>query len=81
MIDKKWFDDWYLTIAKSNGPMAPDAYVEAELPHCEALRRTRIHGNPDEIKRLANLLDKLLNELTKTRKIEVKDGTDTALSA
>jgi hypothetical protein len=66
-MEKKWYEGWYLTVAKSDSPSSPP-YVEVELPNCPEMRRTKIYTSNDDhsLKSVANLLDKLLSELTHT---------------
>ncbi len=75
----RWYDDWKLTVARASGV---GYIVSVELPNHPTLQHLQVSGSSNEIKALANLLDKLLSELTNTTVKEViVDGRDSAASA
>ena len=66
-MQKKWFDDWQLTVG---GPSITPPYdlrvVTVHFPHSPADDATFRCDNTAQTEQLAGLLDKLLCELTGT---------------
>lgn len=75
----KWYDDWLLSVGGNEGA----AYLKVELPNYPRQPITYIEGTPKDIGALANLVDKLLSELTHTKTMKIMDdnGTHSATPA
>lgn len=80
---KQWFDDWEITLGRPRDS-ASYYFIVVRLPHAE--QPEVVFSSSDNIQAacMANLLDKLLSELTgeigpkkRIMKIEKSDGPDT----
>lgn len=76
---KRFFDDWTLTMGSASGG---GAFLRIEMPHNPKHPVTQITGSTVEIKRLSNVMDNLLCELTgtKTEKVII-DGSDSTTTS
>lgn len=81
---KKWYADWRLSVSTAPG-ISNNARVVVNLPHAsEDLQNVVAYNDSADVKQLANLIDKLLCELTGTKTHKVlrqEDGLHTDLPA
>jgi hypothetical protein len=73
MANKRWFDDWELSLTAYDDGMAR---IDVQLPHHDT-NHLSIWTTKDLMKPLANFIDKMLCELTGTKVTEViTDGSN-----
>jgi hypothetical protein len=74
MSTKKWYDDWKLSLT---GWDDGSARIDVELPHNNP-PLVRFATDKDHMQQQANIIDKLLSELTHTKVNKViTDGRNT----